>query len=87
MHTIHIRPAEAGDLRVINRTIESAVMNWPMKDRVKRLSVSSFQYDEVDLDHFELLVAEFGEEIVGVVAWEPGQLHGLFVLPVLQRHR
>lgn len=85
MENINVRSAVASDLRAINRTIESAVMNWPMHERVKRMSVSSLQYDASDLDDFDMLVAEFREELVGVAAWQPGQLHGLFVLPILQK--
>lgn len=85
MKFIKTRVALASDLSTINRTIESAVMNWPMQERVKRLSIPSLQYDEADLEDYDLLVAEYHEEIVGVAAWCPEQFHGLYVLPVVQR--
>ena len=93
MHNIEIRPAESYDLRVINRIIESAVMNWPASHRFKRLAVAPLLYDAVDLDNFEILVATFNSEVVGVAAWDGsslpdgrgGTFHGLYVLPLLQQ--
>lgn len=90
-----VRPAEVYDLRAINRVIESAVMNWPAETRMKRLAVAPLQYDEVDLNHYEMLVVERHSEVIAVAAWDPaacaseeagGVFHGLYVLPVLQRH-
>lgn len=67
-------------------------MGWDLPERVKQLSVSSYYYQEFDFDHYRILVAEIGGEIVGVVAWEMQPvtiqenkkalvLHGLFVHP------
>lgn len=92
MRDLTIRPAEHYDLRAINLVIESAVMNWPAANRFKRLAVTPLQYREADLAHYEMLVAEFRGEVVGVAAWEVadcsngiGTFHGLFVLPILQQ--
>ena len=67
-------------------------MGWDLPERVKQLSVSSYYYQEYDFEHFHIQVAETGNEIVGVVAWEMQPiilqgdkkallLHGLFVHP------
>ena len=86
------------DLPGVNRLIGAAVMDWDLPERVKRLSLPSYRYSEQDLQHLSLLVAEHANRgLVGVAAWEPadpadvpgnGQtllLHGLYVLPKLQR--
>ena len=96
MYKLIIRTAETYDLRAINRVIESAVHNWPASARYKRLAVSPLQYDDQDLLHYEILVAEFNAEIVAIAAWDAdsttnlpngigGLFHGLYVLPVVQR--
>jgi predicted N-acetyltransferase YhbS len=89
---LNIRPARLWDHLLINHVIEQAVMGWDLPERVKQLSVSSYYYQEYDFEHFRILVAEIGNEIVGVVAWEMQPiliqenkkalvLHGLFVDP------
>lgn len=86
------RPARLSDLDGINNLIESAAMNWPMLNRLKRRAVTVLQYDAVDLDHYTLFVCVRREEILGVAALDlhhsPGQglLHGLFVLPIIHGH-
>ena len=73
-------------------------MTWDLPERVKRLSLPSYLYSVQDLDHLGLLVAEDEKRgLVGVAAWEPADareapgnasallLHGLYVLPDLQR--
>lgn len=94
---IKLRPATQADLPAINQVIESAVMGWDLPERVKRLSLSSYRYDEIDLKHLIMVVAETGAAgIVGVAAWEPAAtkdcpagktallLHGLYVEPSAQ---
>lgn len=84
------RIAGIEDLEAINDVIEAAVMNWPMADRVKRLSLPSLKYNETDLAHMIFIVGEVRYEIVGVAVWDPFRddnlalLHGLYVLPELQ---
>lgn len=68
-------------------------MRWDLPARVKRLSLSSYLYTEIDLAHFDILVAEQDSRVVGVAALEdadpsdcpPQQagllLHGLYVEP------
>ncbi|MGK0472455.1 MAG: N-acetylglutamate synthase-like GNAT family acetyltransferase [Candidatus Azotimanducaceae bacterium] len=86
------RPACASDLDGINAIIKSAVMNWPLPDRLKRRAVAVLQYDAVDLDHYTMFVCVRRQEILGVAAIDlqhsPGHglLHGLFVLPIIQGH-
>ena len=93
---LNLRPARVWDHLLINHVIEQAVMGWDLPERVKQLSVSSYYYHEYDFEHFRIHVAEIGNEIVGVVAWEMQPisiqknkkallLHGLFVDPRHQR--
>ncbi len=91
-----LRQAGSGDLPQLNAVIEAAVMGWDLPERVKRLALPSYRYDEHDLDHLDLWVAQISSAIVGVVALEPadardlpdGQrgllLHGLYVHPDYQ---
>lgn len=94
---VTVRPARLADLDDINRVIEAAVMSWDLPERVKRLSLFSYRYTEVDFDHLEMVVAEYGAKgIVGVATWEtadnkdapPGKrallLHGIYVEPARQ---
>ena len=68
---IDIRPAWQADLEAINRVIEAAVMTWHLPDRVKRLSLPCYRYDNVDLDHLDIVLAEDGRQnIIGIAAWE-----------------
>ena len=89
-----LRKASADDLAAINKIIEDAIMSWDLPERVKRLSLSSYQYSEQDLDSLELMVAENSQQqITGVVAWEKAEpkdapagtnallLHGIYVDP------
>jgi len=96
MNNLVIRAAETYDLRAINRVIQSAVWSWPASSRFKKLAVTPLQYDDLDLTHYNFLVAEFHYEIVAIAAWDPDMtnalpdgtgwlFHGLYVLPVLQR--
>jgi len=94
---ITLRKAIAGDLAAINNVIDAAIMTWNLPARVKRLSLSSYQYAEHDLDSLELMVTENSQQqITGVVAWEHADpkdvpvgknallLHGIYVDPQYQ---
>jgi len=98
MHTanIRLRPADDADLDDINRVIDAAILTWALPERVKRLSLSSYHYAPLDLQHFAIHVALLDGRIVGVAAWDsqahpvaPQQqgllLHGLYVHPDFQR--
>ena len=91
---INIRPAAQGDLESINRVIEAAVMGWQLPERVKRLSLPSYRYTGMDLNHLETVVAEDNKQnIIGIAAWERADakdtpagrtallLHGIYVAP------
>ena len=88
-----LREACLSDLPSINQVIESAIMSWNLPERVKRLSLPSYQYDERDLAHMHLVVAENRErEIIGVYALDLADsrdvpvnesallLHGIYVM-------
>ena len=92
--TISLRKAKISDLAAINKIIDNAIITWDIPERVRRLSLPSYQYSPHDLDTLELLVAENSQqEITGLAAWEkadprdapPGKnallLHGLYVDP------
>jgi len=92
-----LRSATPTDLDDINIVVGAAVMTWGLPERVKRLSLPSYQYSEHDFEHLEIVVAEVPVSgIVGVAAWEPadphegpaGQrallLHGIYVTPEQQ---
>lgn len=92
-----LRMAHAADLDAVNKLIEAAVMGWALPERVKRLSIASYRYDEHDLSFLELALAETANPgLLGVAAWEPADsadvpdgcaallLHGLYVAPVRQ---
>jgi|GEM_PF-115799 len=95
---LHIRPAGHADLEAINHIIEAAVFTWDLPDRVKRLSLSSYLYTDMDLEHLEVVVAESAQQgILGVAAWERANscdtpdghtallLHGLYIDPAFKR--
>lgn len=94
----YLRAATKSDLDAINKVIEAAVMTWPLADRVKRLSLPTYKYNELDLQHLHIVVAEnTAGEITGVAAWCPAKtadtprnktallLHGIYVHP--SQHR
>ena len=97
LNMFQLRNATESDLPTINLVIEAAVMTWNLPERVKRLSLPSYYYNKIDLQHFVIIVAEQDDHIVAVAAWEqadskntPDQqsgllLHGLYVHPNAQQ--
>jgi N-acetylglutamate synthase-like GNAT family acetyltransferase len=85
---IVIRTAVESDLVSINRVIADAVMGWPLPERLKRLTLSSMQYDAQDMRYFEMFVALIGERVAGVASWDPDHeaslFHGLYIEPESQ---
>jgi len=91
--SITLRPATGRDLEAVNAVIERAVMSWVLPERVKRLSLTTYCYTPLDLEHLDVVVLERGRgDIVGVAAWEPAEpedtpqgsgllLHGIYVDP------
>jgi predicted N-acetyltransferase YhbS len=92
---ISVRPAQDSDLAAVSDVIDAAIMTWDLPERVKRLSRSSYHYNEADLRHYAIQVAMLGGRIVAVVAWDRQAhsveqqqgllLHGLYVHPDHQR--
>lgn len=90
---MNICSAYKEDLDDINQVIEAAIMQWNLPERVKRLSLPSYFYNELDLEHFEIVVAKQSEKIIGLASWEQADikdtpeyqsgllLHGLYVHP------
>jgi N-acetylglutamate synthase-like GNAT family acetyltransferase len=89
---------QRGDLDSVNAIIKACITEWNLPDRVKRLSLNSYQYTVLDLEHLSAVVAVTRDnEIVGVAAWEHADtndlpknqhgvlLHGLYVQPRKQR--
>jgi len=96
--SLHIRAARLNELQEINHVIESAVMSWDLPERVKRLSLSSCQYDEQDLMHMKLFVSVNSQEkITGMYALDEADprdvgkdesallLHGIYIKQESQR--
>ena len=75
-----VRRAVSADLDAINRVIERAIMGWRLAERVKRLSLPLYRYDQHDFDALELHVA-----LADLPAGRTGLLlHGLYVDPEAQ---
>ena len=71
---VTLRHATSGDIDRVNTLIEAAIATWNLPERVKRLSLPTYRYDEDDLAHLDLVVAETGgSDMVGVAAWEPAE--------------
>ncbi|MEZ5476352.1 MAG: GNAT family N-acetyltransferase [Thiolinea sp.] len=96
-----LRQAMPADLPALNRVVEAAVMSWNLPERVKRLSLPSYRYDEADLQHLILWLVEqsdSAEPVLAVAGWEAADasecpshqrgllLHGLYVLPQYRHH-
>lgn len=93
---IIVETANRSDLDNINHVIEAAIMTWNLPERVKRLSLASYFYNELDLKHLEIIVARQHERIIAVASWEIAGtkdtpqdksgllLHSLYVHPETQ---
>ena len=93
MSEFTLRHAGSADLPALNQVVQAAFMTWHLPERVKRLSLPSYLYDDMDLQHLQLMLAERAGRVVGVAAWEPAApqdcpgstpgllLHGLYVHP------
>lgn len=94
--SMQIEQAKQTDLQSINHVITDAIMTWNLPERVKRLALASYLYNELDLKHLNIMVAKHEKEIIGVVSWETAAikdtpnnkaallLHGLYVTPTMQ---
>ena len=94
MPIFRIRIAGRLDLPAVNAIIEQSLRSWTTTERVKRLALPIYRYQQEDLDHMWLLVAKSQEgNLAGVAALEeadkqdlPQQdngilLHGIYVKP------
>ena len=98
---VHLRHAGITDIDAINRVIALAIAQWSLPERVKRLTLPSYLYTELDLDHLEIIAAEISgsKTIVGLATLEPASsnllpehetgllLHGLYVEPAYQHQQ
>ena len=93
---IDIRDAVVTDLPAINTVIDAAIKTWDLPARVIRLSLPSYHYNESDLQHLSMIVAEQDNCVIAVAAWEKADiyevdddinaalLHGIYVAPEFQ---
>jgi len=94
--SITLSAVTKADIDKVNQIIESAIRCWNLPERVKRLSIPSYLYNEWDLQQFDIVVAKQSDTIIGVASWQqasnkdtPKQqngllLHGLYVQPEFQ---
>lgn len=94
---MNFRQANNADLDAINQLIGSAIGTWNLADRVKRISLPLYCYDEQDLADLQILVVETQDlRIAGISALEQTEttdsegrsislLHGLYVDPDFHR--
>ena len=96
MTTFSIRPATHEDLNAINLIISSAVMNWPIANRLKRLAADPLHYDDIDLQHMKIIAGGLHGHVTSVAARDSNAksvskqkgsttFRGLYILPLLQR--
>ena len=96
--SIRLRDARSSDLNRVNNLIAAAIDTWHLADRVKRISLPLYRYQEDDLRDMQLVVAHSGDnETLGVAALEQtyasdlfdglrtSVLHGIYVAPNLHR--
>lgn len=92
---LEIRQADSDDLDIINQIITAAVMNWDLPERVKRLSLPSYLYKEIDLQFFQVNLVTSQNKPVAVIAFDNELIkikkhkqalliHGLYVHPQQQ---
>lgn len=89
---MNLQAAGEKDLEELNAVISDAIMQWDLPERVKRLSLPSFHYDVLDLQHMDIQIVRNSQQaIVGVIATETTDLldtillHGVFVSTKVQR--
>lgn len=93
-----LRDANSDDLEQINSVISRAMDSWQIAPRVRRISLPLYQYDRLDLQHLQTIVAEFDNgDLAGVATLESADLtespqglnaallHGLYVDPAYHR--
>ena len=89
---LEIRRADSDDLDCINQIITAAVMNWDLPERVKRLSLPTCIYNDIDLRHYHVYLAIQQKQPIATLVLDnesvnmPGNkvatlIHGLYVHP------
>jgi N-acetylglutamate synthase-like GNAT family acetyltransferase len=90
---ISLRDASSADLPRINEIVEAAARSWGLAERVLRLALPSYRYEDADLAHMTLRLAESDGTVVAVAALEDADprdapadapallLHGIYVHP------
>ena len=87
---LDLQPLDKEHLPDINGVISAAVSDWPLAERVRRLSLPLLQYDAEDVKHYNLTGCFIADSpsasrtLVGVVAWDNHCVHGLYVAPAHQ---
>jgi N-acetylglutamate synthase-like GNAT family acetyltransferase len=78
-----MKKAGIKDLKSINKVIELCLLNRPVSDRIKKLTLSSLLFKPTDLDYMAIWVV--GEPITGVLGLQQineGMLiHSIYVNP------
>ena len=96
--SINNRKPNQIDLDHINDIIKAAIDTWQLSERVKRMSLPLYYYQQDDLIHMQFLIAEIADVgIVGLATLEETDtvelanaqrtmlLHGLYVAPYYHR--
>lgn len=90
---IQLQDVSAVHLGKVNSVLKAAIAVWDVSPRVKRLALTSYQYDEYDFQQLDFLGAWQDGELVGFVSLEPTLydplrskrmamlVHGLYVAP------
>lgn len=93
---LRLTQATIDDLPVVNHIIEAAISRWNLAERVKRLSLSSYLYSNLDLQQYTILLAKMNRDIVGIISYEQAEnndislnknilfIHGIYVAPDFQ---
>ena len=94
----HLRIATIDDLDSINSLVTAAMRTWALSERVLRLSLPLYHYEQQDFETQRLLLAENDDgTVIGMAAIEssnavdslsaknPALLHGIYVDPTWHR--
>ncbi len=75
---IKIRKANQNDLDKINNVITTAIDTWNLTERVKRISLPLYRYQQHDFKHVQIMAAEGDNDcILGIAALEQSDTSGL----------
>jgi N-acetylglutamate synthase-like GNAT family acetyltransferase len=75
---IKTRKANQNDLDKINEVVATAIDTWNLTERVKRISLPLYRYQQHDLNHLQTMVVEGADNcILGIAALEQSDPGGL----------